>query len=168
MSDVDGAPTSSVPSRADVKLELFLEALARGRSQTMVVQGGSMWPALRPGDVVRVTPRERPTLGDIVAVRPAGAGFFVHRVCGLRADGALLVMGDHNAKPDGWFAPAHVVGVITGVRRSGRFVPVPAALASASSGFRWRTRVSGRMRRLREWCRMVSQGRAARRGAVAP
>lgn len=134
----------------DVKLELLLDAVARGVPQTMIARGSSMWPALRSGDRLELS---RPTfsipLGAVVAVRPARGGFFIHRVCGVRADGALLVKGDHCPKPDGWFAPREVVAVVTRAEREGRAVPLLSAAEASTRKVALQARATGFLRRLR-------------------
>lgn len=151
------------PSRHDIKLELLLDALKSGRPQTMVARGASMWPALRDGDTVELTTFDGvPPLGAIVAVWSTGR-FLIHRACGVRSDGALLLKGDNNPWPDGWFSPLEQVAVVVRVDHGRGFGPVPAASFSASESVRFRARILGRVLRVLESGRMWVRGGRPRR-----
>lgn len=67
------------------------------------VSGGSMYPALRDGDVVFVSSRRKPVAGDIALLHAPGHGPVLHRVVERQEDGTLLTKGDANRLPD--FAP---------------------------------------------------------------
>jgi len=67
------------------------------------VSGGSMYPALRDGDVVFVSSKREPVAGDIALLHAPGHGPVLHRVVERRGDGTLLTKGDANRLPD--FAP---------------------------------------------------------------
>ena len=100
----------------DVSLELLVEALARGHPQRMRALGTSMWPTIPGGSLLELSPADPahpPNPGDVVAVRSRDGRFLVHRVCGVRGDGARLLMGDHCLKPDGWFSLDEVVALVT-------------------------------------------------------
>jgi hypothetical protein len=97
------------PKHDDAELALVLESVARGHETRMIARGSSMAHAICDGDTIVLTPVTRaPTLGDVVAVTDGDGRFFVHRVIGLRADGAFLVGGDTNRSPDGWFRTPHL------------------------------------------------------------
>ena len=99
-----------------------LELLARGLPVTFVARGRSMWPALRDGDRVRVTPLTRaPRAGDVVFAR-VGDFVVLHRVLWVRRDGAVLLKGDARRRVDGWFSPRAVWGTVDTVERRGRSV----------------------------------------------
>lgn len=75
-------------------------ALPNGWYRTVVVAGGSMQPALDPGDIVIVTPPpETPAPGMIVVLQVADR-LVTHRVVEVRADGSLVTQGDANSVPD--------------------------------------------------------------------
>ena len=72
-----------------------LSLLDEGRSVTITVGGYSMWPAIKPGDRVRISPPEKestPARGTVVALRRDG-GFVVHRVTDVRRGGQSDGMG---------------------------------------------------------------------------
>ncbi len=102
--------------------------LARRRLVTVTVEGFSMYPALRPGDVLLVAVRARPRPGGVAVVRrghpvhgwrspaaPGGSRWLVKRVAAVAGDpvpawapvpdavvpaGALLVLGDNPRSAD--------------------------------------------------------------------
>lgn len=90
------------------------------------VAGGSMVPALIPGDVVVVAKHQRPVEGSIVLMSP-GETLVLHRVTSVAGDGSVRTRGDANPIADFTATPASAVrGVVTLV------VPLGGVLA------RWR------------------------------
>ena len=100
---------------------------AAAHSFTLVrVAGGSMAPALIPGDVVVVAKHQRPVRGGIVLMRP-GETLVLHRVTSIAPDGSVRTRGDANPIADFTATPvAAIRGVATLV------VPIGGVLA------RWR------------------------------
>ncbi len=86
---------------------LALVVVALGWSHgVLYVEGGSMQPALYPGDLIvyrRIG--HEPVRGDLVVFRYDGT-LVVHRVMRVRPDGSLVMRGDANADAD----PAPVDG----------------------------------------------------------
>ena len=64
------------------------------------VAGGSMRPALRPGDLVVVRREDLPVSGDIALIELPGRTPYVHRVSRILKDGKLRMRGDANPTPD--------------------------------------------------------------------
>jgi len=90
------------------------------------VAGGSMLPALTPGDVVLVAKRQHVTEGD-VALLHSGESLVLHRVTEVRSDGSIETRGDANPISDFSPTPAsRIRGRVTAV------LPVGSVLA------RWR------------------------------
>ncbi len=90
---------------------------ALGGWRAAVVTGGSMAPAVHPGDVVLADPRAVPAVraGQIVLVADPGRGgrLLTHRVSRIDADGLLVTRGDANAVEDTQhLPPAAVRGVV--------------------------------------------------------
>jgi signal peptidase I len=69
------------------------------RFTVVTVAGGSMEPALRPGDLVVVARRERPAVGEIVLMH-AGRSLVLHRVTRVDRDGSVRTRGDANPISD--------------------------------------------------------------------
>jgi len=89
----------------------------------LFVEGGSMRPALRPGDVVVFRRVGRvPAVGDM-AVFEHGSTLVVHRVVGVARGGGLHTRGDANDAPDpGTVEPDRLRGCVVLVVPSGRLV----------------------------------------------
>lgn len=80
------------------------------------VAGGSMRPALRPGDLVVARRGELPTVGDIVLVRSPERAPYLHRVARIPGGGTLILRGDANPTPDSQaVAIRHVSGTVRAV-----------------------------------------------------
>lgn len=93
------------------------------------VNGGSMRPALQPGDLALVSTRSGVSRGDIALVDAPGRGLLLHRVVRVRDDGALRLKGDANNVEDStWVSARRSRGVVVAV------VPVGSMLA------RWKPR----------------------------
>ena len=111
----------------DLLAGLLESTIERGARARFEVDGHSMLPLIRPGDVVRVEPANcesgRGTrVGDVVAVRAApGAGLLLHRVIRRRA-GRMLVRGDNNFRADGEYDEGEIIGVVRVVERDDRRV----------------------------------------------
>lgn len=80
-----------------------------GGTQMIAVQGTSMQPTYRTGDMLVVRENETPEIGDILVFRipadePGGGNLVVHRAIGRRDDGSIVTQGDNRDTPD----PFHV------------------------------------------------------------
>lgn len=98
-------------TEADAWVSLAREHLALGRPLTARVAGLSMWPLLRPGARVVISPG-RPAIGDLALVQ-LGTALVLHRVVASRP-GRLLTKGDAVARPDPEVALGDVLGVVDG------------------------------------------------------
>lgn len=100
--------------------QLSAELLAAGRALTVRVRGYSMFPSLRPGDLIRVEPVDLATLrpGDVILFR-AGNLVITHRLLQWK-DGFLITKGDAAPCLDRPLSPAEVAGRVVEVRRGGR------------------------------------------------
>jgi phage repressor protein C with HTH and peptisase S24 domain len=97
--------------------QLSVELLAAGRALTVRVRGYSMFPWLRPGDLVRVEPVDPANLhpGDVILFR-AGNMAIAHRLLRWK-DGLLIIKGDAAPCQDAPLSPAEVIGRVVEVRR---------------------------------------------------
>ena len=134
-SEADGEPLflrEEVALRGTELAPLLEGQLRQGVSCRFRVTGSSMYPFVRPGDVVTVSPAgaDGVRLGDIVAcAKPGGGGMVLHRVVGRRAE-LLHIKGDNVRVPDGWVPAANAMGLAAGIERRGR----PVRLGLGRSG----------------------------------
>ena len=117
---------------------LVLGSVATG-GRFLVVQGGSMRPALHSGDLLIVRPCSagvRP--GDVINYQPrTGSASVTHRVVRVRTEGEglrLVTKGDANRRPDeivvrGSSVRGTVVAVLPRVGTVARWLRTPAGFA---------------------------------------
>lgn len=103
--------------------------LDEGKNITVTAGGYSMWPAIRPGDMVVICPWSvgDAAAGQVVALRRDG-GFVLHRITEvITVDGRRLIRtrGDTAARADEAAGPETVAGIVISVIRSGRQLPPP-------------------------------------------
>lgn len=88
------------------------------------INGPSMRPTLKPGDVLRVMPYRdaRFKRGDIIVFHPPHEKQpIIHRVVSVRGSG-LKARGDNNNRLDPWLIPpGSIIGRVTHVQRNSRF-----------------------------------------------
>ena len=97
-------------------VEVAREQLTRGRDLSFLAGGSSMWPSMGAGRAVSVSPcaPEQPQVGCcVLAVQEQG--LVLHRVIG-EDEHRLLLKGDNNRTPDGWYAREEVLGRLPGRR----------------------------------------------------
>ncbi len=80
--------------------------------QIVAIVGGSMAPAIRPGDAIVITrPPSRLAAGMIVTMQ-VGRSVVTHRIAEVKADGSFITKGDSNATVDDWGAhKVRIVGI---------------------------------------------------------
>ena len=105
--------------------EVLLDALARGESVRMRVQGVSRLPWLREGAQVCVRPSAGRCLrrGDIALFRRAPSRLILHRIVGVQTEAGAVVcdcLGDSESGSPERVPAADVIGVVatTPVRRA--------------------------------------------------
>jgi signal peptidase I len=87
------------------------------------VAGGSMRPALSPGDLVIVDVRARPRRQQIVLLNSPRHGPVLHRVIAIAGDGSVRTQGDANEIADfDSLAARAVVGPVVLVAPVGRLI----------------------------------------------
>jgi hypothetical protein len=116
----DEEGTLSIP----VLIGLLRAVLDKGKPFRFEATGGSMWPFVRDGDVITVSPLLdiSPRLGDVVAfIRPESGKLVVHRVVG-KCDGSYLIRGDSASNCAEVIPRVNILGRVSRVERSGNRV----------------------------------------------
>lgn len=106
----------------------WCEALASRGEAVLRARGGSMWPSVRDGALLRVR-AARPAAGDI-AVLKVGDALVCHRVLAI-GPRHVTVKGDALTRAETYRVPrdAQVLGrVVGGRRRSGALIGLPVAI----------------------------------------
>ncbi|OGP72718.1 MAG: hypothetical protein A2Y80_10385 [Deltaproteobacteria bacterium RBG_13_58_19] len=98
--------------------ELWVQGLSRGWSMRCRLLGKSMFPNLRPGDLVQVEPGETCRLGDIVLVNQ-GEHWVMHRVV-AKSKGLIITKGDATAHLDPPVTPPEILGRAVSRNRRGK------------------------------------------------
>lgn len=138
----------SDPGMSDAALAA--KVLLKEEREIVITAGGySMWPALRPGDRLIISPvktdtdpgnnksgnagsaldeigNTRLSVGDVVAVSRDG-GFVAHRITEMKpTENGLQIRtrGDSSTQPDPWVSGNEIAGVIRQVRRGSRELTV--------------------------------------------
>jgi signal peptidase len=115
-----------------------------GPADYVMVQGVSMVPTFRTGDLVMVWHEASYRRGEVVAYRvprgDVGAGSIViHRIVGGSERSGFVTRGDNNPAPDDWRPrPADILGKarlrVPGLGRIFAFLHAPLPLASLATG----------------------------------
>jgi signal peptidase I len=103
------------------KLDLVAEVLTSFGQARLPVTGSSMFPCLRPGDLLEI---RRPAgviqTGDVVVFERHGR-LVVHRVIGCAGD-LLITRGDRLRHPDAPVSAAAILGCVSSIERRGRHI----------------------------------------------
>lgn len=113
-----------LPLSGVILTDLLQSVLAKGGSFRFRAKGTSMYPFIRDGDIIVISPLGRavPRLGDVVAcLRPNADRFTVHRIL-QKQRSSFLIRGDNSPCDDGWFARESILGRVVQVERKGREV----------------------------------------------
>lgn len=111
-----GALARHATSTAPYLMLLAVGLCAHLGFEFVSVAGGSMRPALRPGDLVVARRGVLPAVGDIALVRSPGHAPYLHRVAGIPERGMLILRGDANPTPDSLAVSVqHVSGTVRAV-----------------------------------------------------
>jgi hypothetical protein len=102
---------------------LLGDVLARGVPFRFEARGYSMFPFIRNGDVVTISPLRgrRARFGEVVAFAGPAGGLIVHRVT-ARRPGSYRISADGLRGPDDVVPATSVLGAATRVERRGRRV----------------------------------------------
>jgi signal peptidase I len=105
-------------------VELTRAVTEKGKSFRFQALGFSMYPFIRNGDYITISPFTygHPRLGDVVAfIQPETEKMIVHRIVENRGD-HYLIKGDNTTAPDGLIPKANVLGYVTKVDKDGKLI----------------------------------------------
>lgn len=114
---------------AETATAAALSLLKEGKQVTITAGGYSMWPAIKPGDRIIITPlnpEEPLNAGKVVALRRDG-GFVVHRITEVRKgklSSFIKTKGDAALIPDPWNTEMNVAGRVTEILRGGKTLKI--------------------------------------------
>lgn len=118
--------------------EVTQEVLSRGSCLRFTVNGNSMAPFVRDGDIIHVEPMaaDRLRVGDIVFYRRPGGKHTVHRLIRkdlARKPATLITRGDNMRHSDGPVSLDQVLGRTTLIESRGRELPLDGVASRAMS-----------------------------------
>jgi signal peptidase I len=102
--------------------ELLQNTLAKGASLRFSVTGFSMFPFIKNGDIVIISPLSLHSIGigkPVAFINPNTGKFAIHRIVGKKG-GYYLVKGDNISEADGLVSMENILGVVTKVERKNR------------------------------------------------
>jgi signal peptidase I len=115
----------------DTLKEVSFSLLSEGKSLRIRADGYSMFPAIRPGNIIIIDPLPDPSTlipGDIIACRRE-SGFVVHRLTAIREedDNTLFITrGDSCRQEDQPTESGKIVGIVTAIEtKKGTITPTP-------------------------------------------
>ena len=120
LSKKEGALSLSNPAF----IELLQTVLDKGVPFRFRAEGFSMYPFIRSGDVITLSPLSNtvPRLGNVVAFTSPGMGkLIVHRII-KKSGNSFLIKGDNLPGVDGRIPEANILGCVTKVERNGKEV----------------------------------------------
>lgn len=112
--------------------ELAFEQFARGHTVWLRARGDSMWPTLRDGDRLRLSPELADAPVGAVMLLAVGERWVIHRVT-ARLGPWRRLEGDALPLADGWYPATLFTARVVEARRGDQVVPLggrPAALGS--------------------------------------
>jgi signal peptidase I len=112
-----------------------------GSTSYVIVDGSSMEPTYRHGDLVIAREQDEYTIGDsVVYDAPIGRRFnVIHRII-APTEGGFITQGDNREEPDGWVAPHETIhgAARFHIPNGGALIAVlrqPAVIVGLLSGF---------------------------------
>ena len=119
---------------------LGTELLASGMTVRIKVSGFSMYPTMRPDDIVEIAPVEPgvPLIpGEIIAIKRE-TDFIVHRFIGyaeMHGERMVVARGDSNARVDTPVPAARVAGKVVTIIRGRKIVRNPLPVTDINYGW---------------------------------
>jgi signal peptidase I len=106
-----------------VMIEIIRDVLGKGASFRFSAKGTSMYPFIRGGDTLTLTPVENVlSIGDVIAfINPRGGDLIVHRLISRKRD-TCIFKGDNIDIPNDPVPYANILGKVSRVERSDHVV----------------------------------------------
>jgi len=116
--------------------QLLCDLLLEGTPVVTAVRGGSMWPFIPDGAVVRLVPVQADELrvGQVVVRRAHQGRVVVHRLSRRRGDD-METWGDGGPWPDGEGKVGEIIGRVVAIQEHGQWRPV---VVRSPLRMRWR------------------------------
>jgi signal peptidase I len=100
------------------------QVLSEGHVLKFCAQGSSMWPFIRPGDLLSIQPENsKLSIGDVVLAVQTDHRWLVHRItqiCQVEGSLAIVTRGDALAHTDPPVPVSQVLGRLESLERKGR------------------------------------------------
>jgi signal peptidase I len=120
-----------MPTRIDSSelLTLCQEVLGKGSTLRFRALGGSMFPFIRPGDIItaKSIPPDDLTVGQVLFYYKDG-NFFVHRLKERISNSLIKTRGDNLRFNDNFITPSEVLGKIVMIERKGKRIDMESGL----------------------------------------
>jgi len=116
------------PDDSDLS-ELFQEVLEKGGFLRFRALGGSMFPFIRPGDIItaKPIPPENLTVGEVLFYHKDGK-VFAHRLKEKIGNRLMITRGDNLPFNDNFITPSEVLGKIVMIERKGKRIDMESGL----------------------------------------
>jgi len=110
-------------------LKLLQEVLEKGNCLRFQALGSSMFPFIRPGDIITAKPisPENLTVGQVLFYYKDGI-FFAHRLKEGSSNSHMMTRGDNLPFNDNFITPAEVLGKIVMIERNGKKIDMESGL----------------------------------------
>ncbi len=105
-------------------IPLLKAAIERGQRVKLTVNGRSMFPFIRDGDIVELAPAAETVVkpGSIVLAQLPDEHYPLHRIVSKLDDTSWLLRGDCRKDPDGPVTREDIIGIVTHIKRNGHRV----------------------------------------------
>jgi hypothetical protein len=120
-----------MPTRIDNSelLTLCQEVLGKGSYLRFRALGGSMFPFIRPGDIItaKSIPPDDLTVGQVLFYYKDG-NFFAHRLKEKSGNSLMITRGDNLPSSDNFIRRSEVLGKIVMIERKGKKIDMESGL----------------------------------------
>jgi len=101
--------------------QIIQDVLAKDMPIRFKATGNSMYPFIRDGDLLTITPKLqiKPKIGKVIAfINPGNQSLLIHRIIAKKSS-SFLIKGDNSyQKTDGWVHISLILGCVTGIERN--------------------------------------------------